>query len=100
MLAMAGFREGSWYSPGYGVRMMVRQYEPAAVFAEDYVRTKVAPRIGSSRFTISGRASRQDLTQGINAPYGQSGSLKPDYPMRPGEASKITRFQITRTLYQ
>src|SRR5581483_2847894 len=36
MLNMGGFREGSWYSPGYGVRMMVRQYIPGAAFARSY----------------------------------------------------------------
>ena len=35
VLAMAGLREGSWYSPGYGVRMMVRQYQSGVVFAEE-----------------------------------------------------------------
>jgi hypothetical protein len=70
-LAMAGFREGSWYSPGYGVRMMVRRYEPGAMFAEDYVRAKLAPQIGCSGLTITRRASRPDLTQAINALYAQ-----------------------------
>lgn len=74
MLAMAGFREGSWYSPGYGVRMMVRQYQPGAAFAEDYVRTKVAPQVGCSRLTITSRASRPDLTQYLNALYAQLGT--------------------------
>ena len=73
-LAMAGFREGSWYSPGYGVRMMVRQYQPGATFAEDYVRAKLAPQIGCSGLTITGRASRPDLTQAINALYAQFGT--------------------------
>jgi hypothetical protein len=74
VLAMAGFREGSWYSPGYGVRMMVRQYQPGVVFAEDYVRTKLAPRIGCSGLTITARASRPDLTESINALYAKFGA--------------------------
>ncbi|MBM3814450.1 MAG: hypothetical protein FJW20_22730 [Acidimicrobiia bacterium] len=35
MLAMAGFREGSWYAPGYGVKMLVKRYTPGASFAEE-----------------------------------------------------------------
>jgi hypothetical protein len=67
LLAMGGFREGSWYSPGYGVRMMVRRYQPGVVFAEDYVRTKLGPKIGCSDLTITGKGTRPDLTQSINA---------------------------------
>ena len=71
ILAMSGFREGSWYSPGYGVRMMVRRYQPGVVFAEDYVRSKLAAKIGCSGVTITGKGSRPDLTQSINALYAQ-----------------------------
>jgi hypothetical protein len=71
VLAMAGFREGSWYSPGYGVRMMVRRYQPGVVFAEDYVRAKLAPQIGCSSLTITAKESRPDLTKSINALYSQ-----------------------------
>ena len=74
-LAMAGFREGSWYSPGYGVRMLVRRYEPGVVFAEDYVRAKLAPRSGARVFTITKRAARPDLTQSLNALYAQFGAM-------------------------
>lgn len=42
VLAMAGFTEGSWYSPGYGVRMLVRSYVSGSRFADAYVRTTVA----------------------------------------------------------
>jgi hypothetical protein len=75
MLAMTGYREGSWYSPGYGVRMLVRRYQPGAAFAEDYVRAKLAPQIGCSGLTITGRAPRPDLTQSINALYAQLGAM-------------------------
>jgi hypothetical protein len=71
MLAMAGFREGSWYSPGYGVRMMVRRYQPGVAFAEDYVRNKLASQIGCAGLTITNKESRPDLTQSINALYAQ-----------------------------
>jgi hypothetical protein len=72
-LAMAGFREGSWYSPGYGVRLMVRRYQPGAVFAEDYVRGKLAPEIACSGLRITARVSRPDLTKSLNELYSQFG---------------------------
>ncbi len=75
ILAMGGFREGSWYSPGYGVRMMVRRYEPGAVFAEDYVRTILARQIACSGVTITRRTPRTDLTTSINALYAQFGAM-------------------------
>jgi hypothetical protein len=75
MLAMAGFREGSWYSPGYGVRILVKRYEPGAVFAEDYVRAKLARQIGCAGLTITRRTQRVDLTQSINALYAQFAAM-------------------------
>lgn len=35
-LTMTGFREGSQYSPGYGVTFTVSRYLPGVVFAENY----------------------------------------------------------------
>jgi len=75
LLAMAGFRDGSWYSPGYGVRMLVRRYEPGAVFAEDYVRSMVARRLGCESLSIASRASRDDLTEALNGLYAQFGAM-------------------------
>jgi hypothetical protein len=92
MLAMAGFSEGSWYSPGYGVRMLVRRYQPGATFAEDYVRTKLARQIGCSGLTINGRAPRADLTQSINALYAQFGAMGQSVREDAGEVS----FDCTR----
>lgn len=70
-LAMAGFREGSWYSPGYGVRMMVRRYLPGADAAAEYVKAMVAPKIACSALTVSAPTPRPDLTQAMNALYAQ-----------------------------
>jgi hypothetical protein len=64
-LEFAGFREGSWYSPGYGVQLMVRRYESGAAFAEEYVRTHLAGQLGCSASTITQRAARPDLTRSI-----------------------------------
>ncbi len=41
MLAMTGFREGSWYSACYGVNMLVRRYTPGAQFARESGRQKL-----------------------------------------------------------
>ncbi len=53
MLTMTGFREGSWYSPGYGVNMMVRRYTPGTQFAREYVTTRVARGCANLKFTES-----------------------------------------------
>lgn len=73
MLAMTGFNEGSWYSPGYGVRMMVKRYVPGVQFAEEYVRGSLAKQLGCANLTITSRGARNDLTQAINAVYAQFG---------------------------
>jgi hypothetical protein len=67
MLMATGFREGNGYSPGFGMRMLVRRYQAGAAFAEEYVRAVVAQRIGCSELTIGHRAGRPDLTDAINA---------------------------------
>jgi hypothetical protein len=72
-LAMAGFREGSWYSPGYGVRMMVRRYLPGAAAATEYVKAMVAPRIACSGLTVGAPIPRPELTQAMNVLYAQLG---------------------------
>ncbi|HOW98529.1 MAG TPA: hypothetical protein P5567_06210 [Kiritimatiellia bacterium] len=64
MLMMTGFQEGSWYSPGYGVNMMVRRYLPGLAFAREYAESRVARgctdvRIGESR-------ERPDAVQAVN----------------------------------
>lgn len=68
-LAFAGFPEGSWYSPGYGVRMMVRRYLPGAQFAEQYVRDRVLPAIGCRQGRIVDRQDRTDLSRAVNELY-------------------------------
>lgn len=68
-LAFAGFPEGSWYSPGYGVRMMVRRYLPGPQFAEQYVRDHVLPAIGCRQGKIVDRQNRTDLSRAVNELY-------------------------------
>jgi hypothetical protein len=46
LLAQGGFREGAWYSPGYGVNMQVLRYLGGEQFAAHWVNTRVAPSCG------------------------------------------------------
>jgi hypothetical protein len=71
-LATSGFREGSWYSPGYGLNMMVRRYLPGLVFAREYVASKAARSCAELAFTDS--RERPDAVQALNALYAQSAS--------------------------
>ena len=71
-LATSGFREGSWYSPGYGLNMMVRRYVPGLVFAREYVASKAARSCAELAFTDS--RERPDAVQALNALYAQSAS--------------------------
>jgi hypothetical protein len=68
-LAFAGFTEGSWYSPGYGVRMMVQRYLPGAPFAEQYVRDRVLTATDCREGTIVNRRDRTDLSRAVNELY-------------------------------
>lgn len=68
-LALSGFPEGSWYSPGYGVRMMVRRYLPGAQFAEQYVSDRALPAIGCRQGRIVDRRDRTDLSRALNELY-------------------------------
>lgn len=65
-LAFAGFTEGSWYSPGYGVNMMVRRYLAGAQFAEHYVSERVLASTRCENGKIVERQDRKDLSQAVN----------------------------------
>ncbi len=73
MLEMTGFREGSWYSPGYGVQMMVRRYVPGTGFAAEQVRNRIAR--GCSALAPTETRDRADLVEAINKVYAQYGQL-------------------------
>jgi hypothetical protein len=64
LLSAGGFGEGSVYSPGYGVSMIVKRYQPGAVFAAD----NVAKRFGGAlqELRISKGRQRPDLTARLN----------------------------------
>lgn len=85
MLAFAGFREGSWYSPGYGVRMLVKSYMPGAMFAQWYAQSKAAQGCANLRFT-----QQQDRTRefgAINAQYAQFRAQGMNVQLSAGEVS-------------
>lgn len=51
MLAMTGFPEGSWYSPGFNTRMLVRRFLTGLQFASEYTRRSLAAGCAGFRFT-------------------------------------------------
>jgi hypothetical protein len=69
--AMTGFREGSWYSPGYGVKMMMSRYLPGVTYASQYVQTKVAARCPGVQ--IQDARDRPDLARQLGQLNLQSG---------------------------
>jgi len=71
-LAIAGFHEGSWYSPGYGLNMLVQRYLPGVAFARWYVTQKATRNCAELTFTET--RERPDAVQAINAIHRQSGS--------------------------
>lgn len=72
MLAYAGFHEGSWYSPGYGVNMMVMQVVPPAAFARDYA-SRMAVARNCSEVNVVDERERPDAIRALNAVYTQYG---------------------------
>ncbi|MBI4873651.1 MAG: hypothetical protein HY822_03345 [Acidobacteria bacterium] len=70
MLAMTGFREGSWYSPGYGVRMMVRRYVPGVNFAAEYAQRKIGARCAGLQ--LADQRDRPDVARQLGQAYSQS----------------------------
>ncbi|MFH0952704.1 MAG: hypothetical protein V1873_00060 [Verrucomicrobiota bacterium] len=82
-LQMAGFGEGSMYSPGYGAAMQVQRYTPGLRFAEWYVTSKVAKDCTDLAFTE--RRERADLVQSVNATLARYNALGLGVSMDAGE---------------
>jgi len=70
MLEWTGFREGSWYSPGYGVRHLVMRYQPGLTFLLGYLQQNYAPRLSS--FQVAEQKDRPDFVEQFNRIYSQS----------------------------
>lgn len=75
MLSATGFQEGTWYSPGYGLRMLVRRFLPAPYFLNEYVRAKMGS--ACQQLQVEQPRDRPDTVQtinAINARYGVYGT--------------------------
>ena len=89
MMAFAGFREGSWYSPGYGVRFMVMRYLPGQAFLDDYLQRNYAPQLQG--FQAVSRQDRPDIVQDFNRIYGSLQNYGISFTLHAGE--EAFRFQ-------
>ncbi len=85
LLAISGFRKGSWYSPGYGVRMLVRRYLPGHLFLVDYLQNNY--RRGLSDFELIEQKERSDYTAEFNKIYSHLTSYGISFTLDAGEAS-------------
>jgi hypothetical protein len=84
-LQFAGFTEGRWYSPGYGVRMMVQQFRPGTAFAAEYVQGQIAPSCGG--LTLDRQRDRADAVEAINRVNAQYGNYGVSVQMTAGEVT-------------
>lgn len=67
LLYMGGFYEGSFYSPGYGLREMVMHYMPGTEFARYYSYNYMSGIC--SGIKITGSRDRADISDRINHTY-------------------------------
>ncbi len=59
------FPEGSWYSPGYGVNMIVMHYLTGLEFAQEYVQKRKESILSNIQFTET--KDRPDIAQTLNS---------------------------------
>ncbi|MGC9969478.1 MAG: hypothetical protein ABSE56_02690 [Bryobacteraceae bacterium] len=85
MLAMAGIREGSPYSPGYGVVFLVQRYLPGAEFARQYVALR--PAKGCANLVFTENRSRPDIDNVVNGVYRRFAAAGMSLELRSGDAS-------------
>lgn len=85
MLAMGGFLEGSWYSPGYDVRMMVKRYMPGVDFIREYLMNHYRPRL--SQFQIIHQKNRSDIVSTFNRIYSQYMAYGVSFTLHAGETA-------------
>jgi hypothetical protein len=74
MLTATGFTEGRWYSPGYGVNMLVRSYMKGSEFAAAYVQRNFSSTCGTMQITE--RRDRPDLDARLGSIYSQFGQMQ------------------------
>lgn len=85
MLSMAGFYEGSWYSPGYGVRLLVKRYTPGRYFLNEYLRSYYAPNL--TNFELVSQKDRTDVAQKFNRIYSQFMAYGISFTLHAGEVA-------------
>lgn len=85
MLVSTGFREGSWYSPGYGVRNLVKRYTPGGQFLKEYLQQNYQPRV--EQFAFVSQADRPDIVAGFNRIYAGLQSAGVQFIRHAGEAA-------------
>jgi hypothetical protein len=83
ILTMAGFSEGSWYSPGYGVRMLVKRYSPGWHFLNQYIQSQFRPLL--SKFELVDQKERNDVVQKFNRIYSQFLAYGISFTLHAGE---------------
>jgi len=84
-LAWANFTEGAWYSPGYGVRMLVKRYTPGLNFLNEYLQQNYKPRL--NQFEIVSQNERPDIVANFNRIYGQFQTNGVQFTLHAGEAA-------------
>jgi len=84
-LAWSGFYEGSWYSPGYGVRMLVKRYTPGIYFLTEYLQANYRPQLAN--FEIVSQKERPDLVANFSRIYGQGMAAGSFTALHAGEAA-------------
>jgi hypothetical protein len=85
MLQSTGFREGSWYSPGYGVRMMVMHYMTGQQFAAEYVKTNIGK--GCAGLSVTEGRDRSELAQAVNGIYARYSTAGIEVRLSMGDAA-------------
>jgi len=85
ILTMSGFIEGTWYSPGYGIQMLVKRYKPGRFFLIEYLQTNFAPNLFN--FEIVSQKDRPDVVNAFNRIYAQFMGLGISFTLHSGEVA-------------
>jgi len=80
---MSGFQEGSWYSPGYGVKMMVKRYTPGFYFLNEYIKNNYSPYLNN--FKIASQKNRPDVVASFNRIYSKFMAYGISFTLHAGE---------------
>jgi hypothetical protein len=70
LLSMGGFNEGSYYSPGYGIKEMVLHYLPGSQYARYYTLNYLSKIC--SNIHISYIKNRWDISEKVNQVYAEN----------------------------